>query len=1046
MENENQNIDKIIDRLQNGVREIFEGDNFRHYLEVMAKFHTFSSYNWQLIYEQCPNATKLAGYVQWKRDFNRHVKKGEKAIRILAPRFVEGGMRGFKEVCIFDISQTEGDPLPQNGIEVKVLEGNYESYEILFDALTKISPLPIEFGKLKAGVRGTCYIGRKIVISVGMSQLQNTKTLIHEIAHELLHNATDKNRNTKEVEAESVAYAVCSYFNLDTSEYSFNYVADWSEDKQLDILRSSLETITEAANRIINDVLEYLGEDIEDIDFNIEDDEQSGKELYELGMSYYREKNYEIAVEYFEHAVNLNNSNALKLLAWCYYSGLGVDVSMHQAYDLYMRISNDDNGYAYFMLGEICCSNIEGNIDYNEAVYWYKKSAELGYRPAYYQLGDCYKYGLGVKADSEKSQEYYIEAFLAGDEDAIEAIDSDLIYKKGYSIYRQKKYAESLRYLKIAAELGNVEANYLLGCFYDFGYGVKINYEKAYDYYLFAAENGHVHAQYDLGFAFRYARGVERNLEKAIYWFKKSATLECNAGQYELANCYWHGVGVEEDRRLATEYYLKAYKQGYYKAVYGLVKCYYYGLGVDNNIIKDFIEDYIDLDEENDYDLLFILGEFYYAGNLVKQDYSKAVKCFEKAKDGCEYHMYYHLAECYFYGLGVKRDLDKAFENYRFAAYNENVYDKQAFNKMYDLLLQDYWNYKIDDDLIYDITDDAENECPMAQLMLAKCYYNGYGIDVDYAEALSWREKAAESGDAKAQFLVARQYFSGIGTMIDVEKAKHWYTLSAENGNVEAQFELAKLLENGKDGVKKNLAGAFYWYKKAAEADDIYAILKVGQMYDAGIGIGKNIEKALYWYEKAAAKNSIDAIYYLANISLYIHRDIPKCIAGYEKILKLTQNKKMKGLVLTQLGIFYSQGIGVKKDSYKAMYYYRDAVANDSAKAAYLLGNIYLQQKDYGAAKRAVEVFMLGADCGSIACQKKLADLYINGIVVQKNKDNAIKWLAEAAKSGDVEAEIKMLELLQSDDESQQDKEKAPEKKADGLNSNLADKLADIFS
>ena len=135
MENENKNIDKIIDRLQNGVREIFEGDNFKHYLEVMAKFHTFSSYNWQLIYEQCPNATKLAGYVQWKRDFNRHVKKGEKAIRILAPRFGAGGMRGFKEVCIFDISQTEGDPLPQNGIELKILEGNYESYEILFNAI-----------------------------------------------------------------------------------------------------------------------------------------------------------------------------------------------------------------------------------------------------------------------------------------------------------------------------------------------------------------------------------------------------------------------------------------------------------------------------------------------------------------------------------------------------------------------------------------------------------------------------------------------------------------------------------------------------------------------------------------------------------------------------------------------------------------------------------------------------------------------------------------------------------------------------------------------
>lgn len=1005
MENENKNIDKIIDRLQNGVREIFEGDNFKHYLEVMAKFHTFSSYNWQLIYEQCPNATKLAGYVQWKRDFNRHVKKGEKAIRILAPRFGEGRMRGFKEVCIFDISQTEGEELPDVYISYKNLQGNYSEYERLFNALVKKSPLPIFFEKLD-GLNGICYFGKKIVINTGMSQMQNIETLIHEITHEILHRNSDVDNNTREVEAESVAYAVCSYFSIDSSDFSFGYVADWSKDKQLDILRSSLETITKTANEIINDVLEYFGEDIEDIDFDIEDDEQRGKELYELGMSYCREENYESAVEYFEQAAELGCKEAIESLADWYYNG---EYNVYEAYKWFKRLANSEDNDACYILGNICSEELD-IPDYEEAVYWYKKAVELGNYDAYYSLGHCYEYGLGVKADSDMAQEYYIEALLTGDENAKYAIDCDFVYKKGCCLYNEKKYAEALEYLYIAAE------------------------------------NGHALALYDIGYAFEYGRGVEKDVEEAVAWYDESAAIECKYAQYKLGECYWYGIGVEEDRRLATEYYLKAYKQGYYKAGYGLVRCYYYGLGIDNNIIKDFIEDYIDLDEENDYDLLFILGELYYAGNLVKQDYSKAVKCFEKAKDGCEYHMYYHLAECYFYGLGVKRDLDKAFENYRFAAYNENIYDNQAFNKMYDLLLQDYWNYKIDDDLIYDITDDAENESPMAQLMLAKCYYNGYGIDVDYAEALFWREKVAEAGDAQAQFLVAQQYFSGIGALIDIEKAKHWYTLSAENGNVEAQFELAKLLENGKDRVKKNLAGAFYWYKKAAEADDIYAILKVGQMYDAGIGIGKNIEKALYWYEKAAAKNSIDAIYYLANISLYIHRDIPKCIAGYEKILKLTQNKKMKGLVLTKLGIFYSQGIGVKKDTYKAMYYYRDAVANNSAEAAYLLGNIYLQQKDYGAAKRAVEVFMLGADGGSIACRKKLAELYINGIVVQKSKDNAIKWLAEAAKSGDVEAEIKMLELLQSDDESQHDEEKALEKKADGLNSNLADKLADIFS
>ena len=376
MENENKNVDKIIERLQAGVREIFEGHNFKHYLEVMAKFHTFSSYNWQLIYEQCPNATKLAGYVQWQRDFNRHVKKGEKAIRILAPRFGKDGMRGFKEVCIFDISQTEGEPLPQTGIEVKVLQGNYDSYEILFNALEKISPLPIEFGELEDGVRGRCYLGKKIVISVGMSQLQNTETLIHEIAHELLHNGSNKDRNTKEVEAESVAYAVCSYFNLDTSDYSLGYVAGWSEDKKLDILRSSLETITKTANEIINAVLKCLGENIIEIEADAENDEQRAKELYEIGMSYYKGKNYESAVEYFKQASNLGNIDSKYQLGICYEYGYGVTQNYDKSYSYMLFAARYGDMYAQNTIGYYLDRGYGVEENKIKAFKWFKKSAE----------------------------------------------------------------------------------------------------------------------------------------------------------------------------------------------------------------------------------------------------------------------------------------------------------------------------------------------------------------------------------------------------------------------------------------------------------------------------------------------------------------------------------------------------------------------------------------------------------------------------------------------------------------------------------------------
>lgn len=932
MENENKNVDEIIERLQNGVREIFEGDNFKHYLEVMAKFHTFSSYNWQLIYEQCPNATKLAGYVQWKKDFNRHVKKGEKAIRILAPRFGKGGMRGFKEVCIFDISQTEGEELPDVYVSYKNLQESCSHYKKLYDAFMEISPLPIFFDILD-GYNGICYFDKKIAINKGLSQSQTIKTIIHEIAHAILHTNSDADKYTKEVEAESVAYAVCSFFKIDSSDFSFGYVANWSKDKQLDILRSSLETITETANKIISDVLEYLGEDIEEIDFDIEDDVQRARDLYELGMSFY----------------------------------------------------ND--------------------TDYNNAVNYFKQAADLGNIDASYQLGVCYQYGYGVRIN----------------------------YKKSYN------------YMLVAAENGNKYAQNTVGYYLDNGYGTNKNFKKAFEWFLKSAEQGYSRAQFNSGLYYRYSHGnINVDYEKAVYWFSKSAKQGFENAQYQLAECYWNGIGLDVDRKQACNYYSKAYKNGLNKAGYKLIKCYYYKLDVDENVIKTLLEK--NIDDEDD-EVLFCAGEMYFEGLLVQQDYDKAFELYEKINKESNAKVYYRLAECYFGGLGVSKNLDKAFSYYSdFIDRNIYISDCKIRNRLLDIFDVDDYKKRINGNWISFFHNLADLCNKKAQLLLADCYYNGYGVDVDYTEALSWRKKAAEAGDVQAQLLIAQQYFAGIGILKDVKNAMHWYTLAAENGNTEAQYQLAEFFEIGTDGIRKNLSTAFYWYKKAAEADNVDAILKVGQMYDSGIGTSQNVDKAVYWYEKAAKRNYIDAMFALANIYLYNYRDIEKCISTYETILELTRNNKLKALIMTKLGEFYSLGLGVKKDSYKAMYYYRDAVANGSVDAAYLLGNIYLNQKNYTTPKRAIEVFLLGACGGNIACQKKLAELYLNGVVVQKSRENAIKWFAEAAKNGDIDAEVKMLELLQAKNEIQKSDVEQQEQNANCLHSNIAEKLSDIFS
>lgn len=567
MENENKNVDKIIERLENGVREIFEGDNYKHYLEVMAKFHTFSSYNWQLIYEQCPKATKLAGYVQWQKDFNRHVKKGEKAIRILAPRFGKGGMRGFKEVCIFDISQTEGEALPKTGIKVKVLQGNYDYYDTLFSALEEISPLPIEFGKLASGVRGTCYFGKKIVISIGMSQIQNTKTLIHEIAHELLHNGSDKDNNTREVEAESVAFVVCNYFELDTSEYSFNYVADWSEDKQLDILRSSLETITKTANKIISDVLDYLEEDIEDIDFDEEDDEQRGEELYELGMSYYREKNYERAVECFDQAVNLGSVEATYQLGFCYEYGYGVDKNNDKAYRYMLVAANGGNKYAQYTIGFM----LENRIIYDDNedfFYWYQMSAEQNYDWGEYSLAYCYLNGIGTKEDKKKAYHYYKKLSDEGFDFAYNDLGDCYFY--GWGI--EKNYDEAMECYYahyICVDCNGLEN--LIHLFY-LGYGREKIDDDLINLFVEYAENGNIEAQCLVADCYYNGYGVDIDYTEPLSWREKATEAGNAKAQLLVAQQYFSGIGTLRDFAQAKHWYTVAAENGNIEAQYELAK------------------------------------------------------------------------------------------------------------------------------------------------------------------------------------------------------------------------------------------------------------------------------------------------------------------------------------------------------------------------------------------------------------------------------------------------------------------------------------------
>lgn len=273
-----EKIKCITDKLEEGVRAVFSSNKFREYLAFLSKFHHYSFNNVLLIAMQKPDASLVAGYGDWVKKHHRYVKKGEKAIRILAPtpykRKVETDVIGpdgnarreekeimvpmFKIVNVFDVSQTDGEPLPSLGVDE--LTGDVDQFNSFMAALETVSPVPVGYEDIPGGAHGYYdHVDRRIAIQAGMSQLQTLKTAIHEIAHAVLHawpedgkNPKDgPDRNTREVQAESVAYTICQHYGLDTSDYSFAYVAGWSTGRELSELKDSLDVIRAAAHNLI---------------------------------------------------------------------------------------------------------------------------------------------------------------------------------------------------------------------------------------------------------------------------------------------------------------------------------------------------------------------------------------------------------------------------------------------------------------------------------------------------------------------------------------------------------------------------------------------------------------------------------------------------------------------------------------------------------------------------------------------------------------------------------------------------------------------------
>ena len=292
---EKQKVQEITEKLEQGIKELFESEKYKTYLNTMSKFHNYSFNNTMLIAMQKPDATLVAGFKAWQKNFDRHVKKGEKGIRILAPapykikeerdkidpvtqellldkdgnpqkEEVEITIPAFRAVSVFDVAQTDGKPIPE--LAAKELLSDVEGYQDMIRAVEAISPVPIELEEIAGDSKG--YYDReakRIAVQENMSESQTLKTMIHEVAHSKLHSKEveqdeqmKKDRNTKEVEAESIAYTVCQHFGIDTSDYSFGYIAGWSSGRDTKELRASMDTIRRTASELITGIEEQLQE------------------------------------------------------------------------------------------------------------------------------------------------------------------------------------------------------------------------------------------------------------------------------------------------------------------------------------------------------------------------------------------------------------------------------------------------------------------------------------------------------------------------------------------------------------------------------------------------------------------------------------------------------------------------------------------------------------------------------------------------------------------------------------------------------------------
>ena len=615
-------------------------------------------------------------------------------------------------------------------------------------------------------------------------------------------------------------------------------------------------------------------------------EQEIAEALFEYGEYYADEKE---KVVYLKKAAEKNHNEAMYKLGECYCNGIGVSIDKAEAYKWYRKAAEQGHTESQNMVGrylEEGWANVTKNE--KEAVEWYRKAAEQGESDAQYNLACCLASGQGVVEDKAEAYKWYRKAAEQGLADAQNMVGRYL--QEGLGGISKDEY-EAVEWYRKAAEQGDEAAQYFLADCYFNGIGVAEDKVKAYKWYRKAAEQGNAEAQNWVGgYLQEGLGGIEKDEEEAIIWFRKAAEQDLADAQCNLADCLLYGQGIAEDKVEAYKWYRKAAEKGIAEAQNMVGR--YFGEGWANvtKNEKEAVEWYRKAAEQG-YDVAqHHLGEYLFYGKGIAEDKAEAYKWFKKSaeqghavsqnmvgrylekgwanvtkneKEAVEWYRkaaeqghtvaQYNVGVCLYNGEGVTKSKEEAYKWFKKAAEQglsaaQNMMGRYTESGWGNVRINKYkaveWYRKA-----------AEQGFADAQYNLATCFQNGRGVTKDLAVACNWYRKAAEQGHENAKKVVAK-------IEDDIKKREEFFdnlVKSANNGVASAQYALAEHCLNG-DGVAKNEAEAYKWYRKAAEQGQINAQYMVGRYLEEGWGnVCVNECDAVKWFKKAADQGCDEA-------------------------------------------------------------------------------------------------------------------------------------------------------------------------------------------